>query len=308
MASRIAVYGAIVANVAIAVTKFIVAGLTGSSAMLSEGVHSLVDTGNDALLLVGLKRAERPASAQHPYGHGKELYFWSLIVAVLIFGVGGGVSLYEGILHIRHPEPLRDAMWNYVVLAAAFVFEGISFGIAWREFSKARGDTPFWEALHHSKDPSSYTVLAEDGAALAGLLIAGAGIFCSHALDMPELDGVASVLIGLLLAGVAVLLIRESRGLLVGEGLRPETAQAIRGMVQEETSVREVGALLSMYIGAEEVLVTLDATFDSATPVGEVATAIHRIEARVRERFPKISRIYVEAVNRPAQRPRPGGG
>jgi cation diffusion facilitator family transporter len=308
MASRIAVYGAIVANVAIAVTKFIVAGLTGSSAMLSEGVHSLVDTGNDALLLVGLKRAERPASAQHPYGHGKELYFWSLIVAVLIFGVGGGVSLYEGILHIRHPEPLRDAMWNYVVLAAAFVFEGISFGIAWREFSKARGDTPFWEALHHSKDPSSYTVLAEDGAALAGLLIAAGGVWCSHALDRPELDGVASVLIGLLLAGVAVLLIRESRGLLVGEGLRPETAQAIRGMVQEETSVREVGALLSMYIGAEEVLVTLDATFDSATPVGEVATAIHRIEARVRERFPKISRIYVEAVNRPAQRPRPGGG
>lgn len=308
MASRIAVYGAIVANVAIAVTKFIVAGLTGSSAMLSEGVHSLVDTGNDALLLVGLKRAERPASAQHPYGHGKELYFWSLIVAVLIFGVGGGVSLYEGILHIRRPEPLRDAMWNYVVLAAAFVFEGISFGIAWREFSKARGDTPFWEALHHSKDPSSYTVLAEDGAALAGLLIAAGGVWCSHALDRPELDGVASVLIGLLLAGVAVLLIRESRGLLVGEGLRPETAQAIRGMVQEETSVREVGALLSMYIGAEEVLVTLDATFDSATPVGEVATAIHRIEARVRERFPKISRIYVEAVNRPAQRPRPGGG
>lgn len=297
--SRVAVYGAMAANVAIAATKFAVAAITGSSAMLSEGVHSVVDTANDLLLLVGLKRAQRPASEEHPYGHGKELHFWSLIVAVLIFGVGGGVSLYEGIQHIRHPEPLHDAFWNYVVLAAAFVFEGISFGIAWRQFSRERGDTPFWQALRRSKDPSNYTVLAEDGAALIGLLIAAAGVLSSHVFELPQLDGAASVLIGLLLAGVAVLLIRESRSLLIGEGVQPETARAIRAMVREEPTVREVGPLLSMYVGAEEVLVTLVAHFAPDTTIDEVAGAVERIEERVRTRYPKIRRIYVEAGSGP---------
>jgi divalent metal cation (Fe/Co/Zn/Cd) transporter len=177
------------------------------------------------------------------------------------------------------------------------VFEGISLFVAWRQFDKQRGDTPFWHALRHSKDPSNYTVLAEDSAALAGLLIAAAGIYFSHRLQMPVLDGAASVVIGLLLACVAVLLIRESRGLLVGEGVEPETAQAIHAMVRDEPAVREVGPLLSMYIGADEVLVTLSVTFDPATPAGEVASAIRRIEERVRQRFPKIRRIYLEAVN-----------
>src|SRR5260221_7349334 len=164
--SNIAIYGAIAANVAIAVTKFVVAGITGSSAMLSEGVHSAVDTFNGILLLVGLRLSKRPATLEHPFGHGKELYFWSLIVAVLIFGLGGGVSLYEGVQHILHPEPMRDAYWNYIVLSIAFVFEGWSFVIALRQFLKQAGDTPFWEALHLSKDPTIYTVLAEDSSAL----------------------------------------------------------------------------------------------------------------------------------------------
>jgi cation diffusion facilitator family transporter len=304
--SRAAVYGAIAANVAIAATKFAVAAVTGSSAMLAEAVHSLVDTGNGGLLLVGLKLSQRPATPEHPFGHGKELYFWSLIVGVLIFGLGGGVSLFEGIQHLRQPIELTDPFWNYVVLAVAFAFEGSSFLLAWREFKHQRGDTPAYEAFQASKDPSNYTIVAEDSAALIGLVIAGAGVFFSHWLDMPRLDALASVLIGLLLVGVAVLLIRESRGLLVGEGIKPETARAIRTLVEAEPSVRRVGSLLSMYVGAEDALVTLDVGFGGATPASEVAEAISRIEHRVRERFPKIRRIYIEAVSEAANEPAVG--
>jgi cation diffusion facilitator family transporter len=296
--SRTAVYGAIAANVAIAVTKFIVAGVTGSSAMLSEGVHSLVDTGNGILLLVGMRRSERPPSPAHPFGHGKEIYFWSLIVGVLIFGLGGGVSVYEGIVHIRAPaQELQDPFWNYVVLAAAAVFEGASFVVGWRQFRRQQiGDDDTWQALRSSKDPATYTVVAEDGAALGGLAIAALGIFLSHWLEMPVLDGAASVLIGVLLAGVAVLLIRESRGLLVGEGVRPETAQAIREILREESGGGDVGPLLSMYIGTDEVLVTTEVKFPGRPSLEGAADAVRRAEARIRARFPKVRRIYVEAL------------
>src|SRR5450631_971282 len=176
MKSKVAIFGAIAANVAIAITKFVVAGITGSSAMLSEGIHSAVDTFNGILLLVGLKLSQRPATPEHPFGHGKELYFWSLIVAVLIFGLGGGVSFFEGVQHIRRPEPLHDPTWNYVVLGAAAVFEGSSFAVALRQVLKQTGERPFWAALHWSKDPTTYTVLAEDSAAHVGLVIAAIGI------------------------------------------------------------------------------------------------------------------------------------
>lgn len=291
-----AVYGAIVANVAIAVTKFAVAGITGSSAMLSEGVHSLVDTGDGLLLLVGLRRSQRPPSEDHPFGHGKELYFWSLIVAVLIFGLGGGVSVYEGIQHMRAPEPIRDAFWNYAVLAFAAVFESASLCIALRQFLQQHPGRPFWQALHDSKDPTTFTVIAEDSAALAGLVIAALGVWSSQAFGIPELDGAASLLIGVLLAGVAVLLIRESRGLLVGEGIQPATAKAIRAMATEEPVVAEVGAVLSMYIGAQEALVTMEITPRDGTSAADAAHAIRRIEQRVRERYPTIRRIYIEPV------------
>ena len=293
--SKVAIYGAIAANVAIAVTKFVVAGITGSSAMLSEGVHSAVDTFNGVLLLVGLRLSQRPATPEHPFGHGKELYFWSLIVAVLIFGLGGGVSFYEGVQHIRHPEPMQDPTWNYVVLAAAALFEGSSFVIALRQFLKTAGPTPFLEAFHRSKDPTTYTVLAEDAAALVGLVIAGIGIALGHRLDMPELDGAASLLIGLLLAGVAVLLIRESRGLLIGEGIRPETARAIRGIALAQPKVRDVGRILSMYVGPDDVLVTMDLDFDDGTAAADAAAAIAAVERQVRERYPMIRRLFIEA-------------
>jgi cation diffusion facilitator family transporter len=294
--SKLAIYGAIAANIAIAITKFIVAGFTGSSAMLSEGVHSAVDTFNGILLLVGLRLSKRPATDEHPFGHGKELYFWSLIVAVLIFGVGGGVSLYEGILHVRSPNPLEDPHWNYIVLAGAALFEGASFALAFRQFSRERGDTPFWQALHTSKDPTTYTVMAEDAAALAGLVIAALGVFFSHRLDMPRVDGAASIAIGLLLAGVAVLLIRESRGLLVGEGVSAETVQAIQAIAQAEAGVREVGRVLTMYVGPDDLLVTFDLSFAPEVPANDVATAIRSIEKKVRERFPRVRRIFLEPV------------
>lgn len=298
--SKLVIYGAITANVAIAVTKFVVAGITGSSAMLSEGVHSAVDTFNGVLLLVGLRLSKRPATPAHPFGHGKELYFWSLIVAVLVFGLGGGVSFYEGVQHIRHPEPMQDPMWNYVVLGFAAVFEGSSFTIALRQFLKQKGRTPLWEALHRSKDPTTYTVLAEDAAALVGLLVAGLGIGLSHALNMPELDGVASLLIGLLLAVVAVALIRESRGLLIGEGIRPETARAIRDIALAQPKVRDVGRILSMYVGPDDVLVTMDLDFDDGTVASDAATAISQVEQQVRARFPMIRRLFIESGVAPA--------
>ena len=292
--SKIAIYGAIAANVAIAVTKFVVAGITGSSAMLSEGIHSAVDTFNGILLLVGLRLSQRPATETHPFGHGKELYFWSLIVAVVIFGLGGGMSMLEGIQHIRHPEPMRDPKWNYVVLGLATLFEGGSFALALRQFLKASGDQPFWNALHRSKDPTTYTVLAEDSAALAGLLIAAIGIYLSHRLGIPELDGAASVVIGMLLAGVAVVLVSQSRSLLIGEGVRPETAREIRRLALAQTSVREVGRVLSMYIGPDDVLVTVDLDFNEGTATGSAAAAIAVIQRQVRERYPMIKRLFIE--------------
>jgi cation diffusion facilitator family transporter len=295
--SRLAIYGAIGANVAIAITKFVVAGVTGSSAMLSEGIHSAVDTGNGILLLIGTHLSERPASAEHPFGHGKELYFWSLIVAVLIFGVGGGVSFYEGVLHWRQPAPLEDAKWNYVVLAAAAVFEGISFTIALRQFRRETRGQPFWRALHGSKDPTTFTVLAEDSAALAGLAIAAAGVYASHRLGMPKLDGAASMLIGLLLAGVAVLLIHESRSLLVGEGIRPETVQRVRELALSHAEIERVGKPLSMYVGRDAVLLTLDVEFRAGTPAEQVARTVAALEREVRQRFPVIRHIYVEAAH-----------
>jgi cation diffusion facilitator family transporter len=300
--SKMAVYGAMAANVAIAVTKFIAAGVTGSSSMLSEGIHSLVDTGNGCLLLVGMARSKRPPTREHPYGHGKELYFWSLMVGVLIFGADDGISVYESILHVRHPPPLEDATWNYAVLACAAVFEGISFAIGWRQFTTHRKGKPILQALQTSKDPSLLSVLAEDSAALAGLLIAAIGVFLSHLFNEPAIDGMASIAIGVLLAGVAVVLIHQSRGLLVGEGISATTASRIRALAEAEPAVKAVGPILSMYIGPDEALVTLSVQVDPQLPSGEVAHAVQRIESEIRALFPPIRRVYIE-VAPPERRP-----
>src|SRR5438876_6642485 len=222
LSSKRPIYAALIANLVIAVSKFVAAWFSGSSAMLSEGIHSVVDTGNSGLLLLGIRLSRRPADEEHPFGHGKELYFWSLLVAVLIFAGGGGISIYEGILHLLHPHPLEDPRWSYAVLGIAAVSEGMSLRIAWRAFRAASGVSPSLRAIRASKDPSTFTVLFEDAAALAGVLVAFLGILASQLFDNPYLDAVASVVIGLILMTVATVLVLETRRLLVGEGMSPQ--------------------------------------------------------------------------------------
>ena len=293
--SKVAVFGAIAANVVIAAMKFAGAATTGSSAMLSEGIHSLVDSGDGVLLLIGMRLADRPPDERHPFGYGKELYFWSLIVAVLIFGVGGGVSIYEGILRLLDPRPVEDAGWSYAILGAAAVFEGASLAVAVRQFMRSIGDAPFWASLRTSKDPTLYTVMAEDSAALAGLAAAAIGVFGSHTLGEPAFDAGASVVIGLLLCGVSTLLIVQARKLLVGEAVETGMAEAIRAIAQGEPSVHRAGWPLTMHLGPDDVLLALDAEFKTGVPAEEVSQAVNRIEAAVRQRFPEIGRIYIES-------------
>lgn len=305
--SQLAVYASIAANVAITVAKFIGAAATGSSSMLSEGIHSAVDTGNGLLLLLGLHKAHRPPDERHPFGYGKELYFWSLIVAVLIFGVGGGVSIYEGILHLTHPAPLQDPGWSYAILGGAFLFEGMSLAIAVRQFRAQLDGEPFWQALGKSKDPSLYTVMAEDGAALLGLAAAAVGVWGSHALQRPWIDAAGSMFIGLLLCSVSGLLIVQSRKLLVGEAVDAGMADDIRKIAQSEKSVYRAGWPLTMYLGPDDVLLAIDAEFNDGVSAEEIASAVNRIEAQIRARFPEIGRIYIESrqVSRGDARPLP---
>ena len=292
--SKRAVVAAIAGNAAIAVIKFAAGAATGSSAMLSEGIHSLVDTGNGGLLMLGLKRSARPPSPAHPFGHGKELYFWSLIVAISIFGIGGGMSIYEGILHIQHPSHLVNPMWNYIVLALAMVFESMSFTVAYRAFRTVKGDRRAISAIHHGKDPSLFTVLFEDTAALAGLVVAFVGVFLAHELDNPYFDGAASIVIGCILAVVAVWLAWESKGLLVGESADPKLVDAVRLCAGDDPVVTGVGAVLTMHLGPEEVLLNLEVEFAPGTGAEEIHAAIHRIEACITAQHPEVNRIFIE--------------
>ncbi|CAN98261.1 cation efflux protein [Sorangium cellulosum So ce56] len=294
----IAIYGAIGANVAIAAVKFIAAAVTGSSAMLSEGVHSLVDTADGLLLLLGKRRSARPADADHPFGHGKELYFWTLIVALMIFAAGGGVSIYEGILHLSRPRPIEDPTWNYVVLGAAAMFEGTSLAISVHEFKKKDGQG-YLAAMRSSKDPTTFTIVLEDSAALAGLAIAFLGVWLGHRLGNPYFDGAASIGIGLVLAAVAIFLAQQSRGLLVGESADKDLLAAIRALAKADPGVAEVGRPMTMHFGPHDVLVVLCIEFDPALTASGVAEAIERIEARIRSQRPDVKHIYVEARSFP---------
>ena len=291
-----AIYAAIIGNGLIAVTKFIAAGITGSSAMLSEGIHSLVDTGNGGLLLLGLRRAKRPPDEAHPFGYGKEVYFWTLLVAMLIFAGGGGVSIYEGIQHIRHPVEPGDPTIAFIVLGLAAVFEGFALTIAWQEFKKARGETPLWPAIEHGKDPTSFAVLLEDSAAMAGILVAAAGIGLAHLLDAPVLDGAASVVIGLILAGVAVVLARETRGLLVGEAADPELESGVRRIAVSDEAVDGVVRILTMHVGPEDVLVNLDLRFRSDLDARGVELAVDRLEYAIKGAYPTIRYLFMETA------------
>ncbi len=294
--SKIAVYAAIVGNLAIAIMKFFAAAFTGSSAMLSEGIHSMVDTGNGGLLLFGIHRSKKPADATHPFGYGKELYFWTLIVSILIFGAGGGISIYEGILHVIHPAPLEDPFWSYIVLGLATLFEAIVFAIALKEFRGLIGkDETFWQAIKSSKDPTTFTVLFEDMAALLGLIIAFIGIFLAHYFNSPFLDGAASILIGVVLASVAGILAYESKGLLVGEGADPQTLDDIRRLAETEPGVKNVINPLTMHFGPNTILLTVDVEFEKKLSAAEVADTIERIENKIQQKYPDILHIYIES-------------
>lgn len=299
-ASHLAIYGAIFANLAIAISKFVAAAFTGSSAMISEGIHSLVDTGNGLLLLLGIRLSKRPPDVQHPFGHGKELYFWTLIVAVLIFAIGGGMSFYEGITHIQHPNPLQDPTWNYIVLGLAILFEGISFLIAMRQFAQVREKgKSFWRAIKESKDPGIFAIILEDSAALIGLVIALVGVFLGHQLQNPLIDGFASILIGILLAVVAVVLVIESKALLIGEGGRPELVAGITELVRADEAVENLKTPITMHFGPQEVLLALNVHFRKEMALGDTETAINRLEYRIREKYPEVKRIFIEAQSLP---------
>jgi cation diffusion facilitator family transporter len=293
--SKLAIYAAIAGNVAIAVTKFIAAFFSNSSAMLAEGIHSLVDTGNGWLLLLGINKSRKPPDEMHPFGHGKELYFWSLIVAITIFGIGGVMSFYEGVTHLLHPRPMLDPFWNYVVLGCAFVFEGVSWFFGWKAFRSAKGRRGLIEAIHKSKDPTSFMVMFEDSGALIGLLIALAGVYLGHRLNIPELDGVASILIGLVLSLIAIFLAYESKGLLIGEGVERETLRRLRKLIEADPAVERLNYLLTMHFGPQEVMLTMDVRFDRELTVAELRTVITRLKQSVRKMQPNITRIYFAA-------------
>jgi cation diffusion facilitator family transporter len=293
--SKTVIYAALAGNTAIAATKFAAAAYTGSAAMLSEAIHSVVDTGNQVLLLFGLKRAARPPTPEHPFGHGLQLYFWTFVVAVMIFGVGAVISILHGIDKIQHPHPVADAWVNYVVLGLGIVFEGIVWLVALRAFNRERGSTKLLKAIRDSKDPTTFTVLFEDTAALLGLVVALAGIAAGQMFDLPVLDGVASVLIGLILATTAFFLASESHSLLTGEAADPDTRQGIEQLAAAEAGVERINQALTMHFGPNEVLVALSLDFQDSLSAQEVERTVTRIERAIKQEFPHVRRIFIEA-------------
>ncbi len=294
----IVLYGALAANVGIGIAKFVAAAMTGSSSMLSEGFHSCVDSLNQVLLLYGQHRAKRPADKDHPFGYGRELYFWAFIVALLIFTVGAGVSIYEGWHHITHPEPLRDPLVNYIVLAISLALEGSSWFLALREFRHAKGDLGWWQSIRRSKDPAGFIVLFEDSAAIAGLLIATAGVWASHALDRPELDGWASIAIGCVLAVVAVFLARESKGLLIGERAEPAVIAEVYRLVDGHPAISAVNHVRTIHTAPDSVFVAISADFRDDVTMGDGERLIEEIETKLKAALPMLSSIYIRPEKR----------
>jgi cation diffusion facilitator family transporter len=295
---NLVLYGALAANVGIAIAKFAAAGIGGSSAMATEGVHSLVDSGNQVLLLYGQRRAKKVPDAAHPFGYGRELYFWAFVVAILIFAGGAGISIYEGIVHIQDPHPIADPTLSYVVLGVAFVMEGTSWALSVREFNAGRAGQGWWQAVRRSKDPPGFIVLFEDSAALVGLVIAALGIWASGYFNDARLDGAASVLIGLVLAGVAVLLARESKGLLIGEAADPKLIEQLRAVMDGNPHITSVNHVRTVHTGPDAVFVAISADFADELPMGEAETLIEELETRMKALSPKITSIYIRPEKR----------
>lgn len=292
--SKTVVYAALAGNVAIAVTKFIAAAYTGSSAMLSEGVHSLVDSSNGLLLLYGLKRASKPADAKRPFGYGRELYFWSFMVALLVFALGALVSIYQGIHQLQTPEAVKTPFVNYAVLAVSMLFEGGSSWVALKEFRAQKGGMGYIEAFRRSKDAITITVLLENVAALVGLAIALLGLALAQWLELPVLDGVASIAIGLTLAVTALVLAVETKALLIGETARSHVGEAIARIAGEDDSIRTANGVLTMQMGPDHVVAALSAEFEDALGTAQIESSIRRIETRVKEVHPEVTALFVK--------------
>jgi cation diffusion facilitator family transporter len=292
--SHRAVYAALIGNVLVGLTKTAAAVWTGSSAMLSEAVHSFVDVGNEVLLLYGIRQARRRPDVIHPLGYGRELYFWSFIVALMVFALGAGVSIYQGIRHVIDPEPIEDATVSYVVLALAFVFEGASWLVSYRQFNTARGELGFYQAFRSSKDPPSFVVFFEDSAALVGIAIAALGTFAATHLQAPIYDGIASILIGIVLAAIAALLARESKSLLIGERADPQLAEAIVHLAATVPGVKETYGALSVQLAPDQIAVALSLKFSDDLSVRDIEQKVYELETKVRAARPEVVALFIK--------------
>lgn len=297
--SRIAIYAAAGGNLAIAVSKFVAFGVTGSSAMLTEAVHSVVDTGNQGLLLLGLRRAAQPPDRGHPFGHGMELYFWSFVVALMVFSLGGAFSIYEGWLKVMSPEPLTEPWVNFLVLGVAVLFEGGSFIVAFREhMRRGGGASRLISAIRSSKDPSLFAILLEDAGALIGLLIALAGVSVATFLHIPQADGVASIFIGLLLCVIAAFMANETRSLLTGEAASPSVVADVRAILSGDSCVVEVVEVLSLHLGPREILLGVTLDFRDDLPGGDIEKAAAILSQRIQAAHPEITRVFLRPGTR----------
>ena len=295
--SKKAIFGAIAANVLIAISKFIAAFFTGSSAMLSEGIHSLVDTGNGLLLLWGIKRSKQKPDELHPFGYGKEVYFWSFVVSILIFALGGGFALYEGIHAFRSPEPLESPTWNYIVLVAALIFEGSSLFIALKTFNKSRAKSGnLIKSIKKSKDAATFAVIIEDTAAVTGLGVALVCVFLSHQLNIPELDGVASIIIGSLLLLVATFLAHESKDLLLGESAHPEVIASVEEILKKHRNVKDWGLPQTMHFGPDNILLIVDIDLEDSLNLEQAEQSMEELRKEIKQTHTKITRIFIQTI------------
>lgn len=292
--SKKVIFAALLGNTLIALTKFVAAALTNSSAMLSEGVHSLVDTGNQLLLLYGLRQARKPADEMFPFGHGKEVYFWSFVVAIMVFALGAGVSVYEGVLRLRQPEPITHVLINYIVLGLALMFEGGAWLFALREFSRGKGKLSYVQAVQRAKDPSIFVVLFEDSAAILGLVVALLATLLGQLTGNAYFDGAASIVIGLILGATAVWLAYETKGLLIGERASAEVIDGIRQVVNGVAQVKHVNEIVTMHMGPDFVLANLSLDFIDNIPSQVVEQTITEITGRIKQQYPIVKRVFIE--------------
>ena len=295
---KLVIYAALAGNALIAIMKFIAASITGSSVMFSEGIHSVVDTGNQMLLLYGLKQAKKPADARFPFGHGKEIYFWSFIVAIMIFAVGAGISIHEGIHRLLNPAPLENFLVIYIVLSLAMVFEGAAWFFAFREFKRAKGKWEYIEAVQRGKDPSLFVVLFEDSAAMLGLMVALLATILTQLTGNLYLDGIASIVIGLILAGTAMWLAFETKGLLIGESANVHVVNGIKKITKAYDKIEHVNEVLTMHMGPEFILVNISVEFKDAATATEIEDTVSQLDAAIKNEYENVKRIFIEGEAR----------